>query len=177
MGIQTIRRRRRPGDLWQLYRIDDGNRSLGYLVTGGKRNTQPIAYIDDFTPNGLRLALSILCNNAKAKLATDMRSLCPNRLPRIIKGKLLWPVDSLGRVIGNDRTFAAASYLPAGMPDQRFNFVVFAHPFFEKRPEGMEAQAVPPCACKAGNLLEAKEILGRSSNRVPRPPLHAIQKG
>lgn len=106
--------RRRPGDLWQVWRMEVRDkqtgkpRMAGYLVTTGNRWAKPLAIVQTLA-DAWRV-------QAKPELAAefvDLRDKTGKQFPRFLWGMMLYPVNRLGRAIGNS-TFIAARFLRAG---------------------------------------------------------------
>jgi hypothetical protein len=83
---------------------------LGYLVTTQERSPKRIAFVAGISRESLRAALAIRDKPALATKARDLRGSKKGEVKRLLCGKLLLPVDSLGRIITTDSTFCAAEY-------------------------------------------------------------------
>jgi hypothetical protein len=108
--------RRRPGDSWTLWKVCGRHKvtrqevATGYLVTSSDRSPEPIAYVAGISDRSLSLARQIRREPRKAAEAVDLRGDTLARFDRRLLGMLLLPINDLGRVIANDRTFAAATF-------------------------------------------------------------------
>jgi hypothetical protein len=133
--------------MWQLWRMQpeagDG-RAAGYLVTDGGHSPRPIAFVAGVGAAALRTALAIRRDNAKAAAARDLRRVNWRRLPKLIVGRLMFPVDTRGRVIVTDRTFAAGMYMPQMIGGRLYAFLAFTHAAVPQQKSGTSARPIIP---------------------------------
>ncbi len=104
-------RRRRPGHNWEVWSVPH---PAGYLVTSRASCPKPVAFVPRRGSGVLATAFAIRDDHAAAGAGgrtVDLRGRAWDRLPRWLEMKLLFPVDSLGRVIRGDGEFAAGMYV------------------------------------------------------------------
>jgi len=159
------RRRRRPGEAWDLWQVRlKGTVPRGDRVTTRAATPIPIVFVRRVCPKSLKLALQVRdTGQIRSAAAMDLRGRSLSGegaplLPRSLYRSLLLPVDSRGRVIPSDRTFAAGQYLrPTQIGDGVCAFILLTHegrkdwekvrPFLIKKP-----QTAPPIAPKPASV-------------------------
>lgn len=123
---------------------------LGFLVTHKGEHHEPIAFVRGVGDWSLQRALAIRKRPDYMGKAVDLRR---RPVPERLLGMLLLPVDSLGRVIRNDGTFAAGMFVlgERGKPA----FMTYTHGGLEfvlgdQKINGVQAEQAPSL-CRVGS--------------------------
>lgn len=132
------RKRRRPGELWNLWRVEGRNTTtgeavaIGYLVTTGKRFPDPVAFIPTTDRVALEMALKVM--NGKLDPAAFGWGFSDagweKRFSRLF-GMLLIPIDSAGRAITRDPRYAAAQFVGSYHLEGGAEFRLFSHRYLQ----------------------------------------------
>lgn len=163
-------RRRRPGECWNLWRVVGVDRTtrkdvaIGLLVTDRERCPNLIAYVKGTDGRSLRRALAIRRRPSRAATALDLRGFNEGeRFPAFLKGMLLLPINTLGRVITNDDTFAGGMFMhtsslivKTGKVEHWFGFSLGTHDGVRMWNEESGAPVKPPAPELAGEGSEKK---------------------
>lgn len=151
-------RRRRRDESWNLWRVVMDGEAVGHLVTTRDRAPRPIAYVPG---ESIDRALAISNGGpVRGRGVVDLRGRLQRKAMPALTRSLLWPVDTLGRIIGNDSTFACGQYAPPSLHAPRGSFMLFTQGsemvkeranacFQEKRPRTVNPNA--PVAGKLGS--------------------------
>lgn len=142
----------------------------GYRVTTRAPTPIPIVFVRRVCPESLKLALQVRdTGQIRSAAVMDLRGRWLSGrgaplLPRSLYRSLLLPVDSRGRVIQSDRTFAAGQYLrPSRIGYRVCAFLLLTHegrkdwekvrPFLIKKP-----QTAPPIAPKPASIKSDEAV-------------------
>jgi hypothetical protein len=109
-------RRRRPGEMWELWRAVGRDKATkqpidaGYVVTTRARCPRVIGIVRGTSPASLRKALMLRRRFAAEIAAAAEGKGVVRTIPKALFGMLLYPIARTGRRIGNDGEFAGAMY-------------------------------------------------------------------
>lgn len=131
-------RSRRPGESWDVWRVARDGEAVGHLVTSRDSAPRPIAYVPG---ESIDQALAIRNGGPiRGRGVVDLRSVLRRKsMPAILTRSMLWPVDTLGRIIGHHSTFACGKYVVPSRHAPRGSFMLFT--------QGSEAKAERAKAC------------------------------